>query len=94
MGAKETQPVKPMTAINAPTISPVAPFLPPFQARILDTKGFTAREIRRINRNDRRMGESSENDWMKAYSAAPRITYKKPGSGGVGFGLESPVMAI
>jgi hypothetical protein len=62
MGTKEAQPVKPMTVINTARISPVAPFLPPFQARILDIKGFTAREIRIINRNDNKMGESSEND--------------------------------
>ena len=74
IGPKKAQPVKAMTTTNAATTSPVALFLPPVNARIREITGLTASEISRMSRNDNRMGDSSENDWMKANNAAPSST--------------------
>ena len=63
-----------MTATNAAATSPVAPFLPPVQARSREITGLTASEISRMSRSDNRMGDSSENVWMKTNNAAASST--------------------
>jgi hypothetical protein len=73
IGPKKAHPVKTMNTTKTATKSPAAPFLPPVKVRIREIMGLTASEISRMSKNDKRMGASSENVWMKAIKDAPRI---------------------
>ena len=53
------------------TISTVATVLPPVRVRIREINGFSASEISRMSRKDKRMGAKSVKVLMKTSKAAP-----------------------